>query len=55
MLFDRLSEWWKRLLLLFALTLLLLLRCPFGDFFGSLASRDFPLYLSFPSEGRGAF
>ena len=25
------------------------------DFFGSLASRGFPSYLSFPSEGRGAF
>ena len=29
-----------------------LLRCPFVDFFGSLASRVFPLPLSLPSEGR---
>ena len=43
------------MLLLFALTLLLLLRCPFVDFFGSLASRGFPSYLSLPSEGRDAF
>ena len=42
-------------LLLFTLTLLPLLRCPFVDFFGSLASRGFPLYLSLPSEGRDAF
>ena len=31
-----------------------LLRCPFVDFFGSLASRGFPSYLSLPSEGRDA-
>ena len=37
------------------LTLLPLLRCPFIDFFGSLASRGFPSYLSLPSEGRDAF
>ena len=42
-------------LLLFTLTLLPLLRCPFVDFFGSLASRGFPSYLSLPSEGRDAF
>ena len=41
-------------LLLFTLTLLPLLRCPFVDFFGSLASRGFPSYLSLPSEGRDA-
>ena len=37
------------------LTLLPLLRCPFVDFFGSLATRGFPSYLSLPSEGRDAF
>ena len=42
-------------LLLFTLTLFPLLRCPFVDFFGSLASRGFPSYLSLPSEGRDAF
>ena len=42
-------------LLLFTLTLLPRLRCPFIDFFGSLASRVFPSSLSLPSEGRGAF
>ena len=42
-------------LLLFTLTLLPLLRCPFVDFFGSLASRGFPSYLSLPSEVRDAF
>ena len=42
-------------LLLFKLTLLPLLRCPFVDFFRSLASRVFPSSLSLPSEGRGAF
>ena len=42
-------------LLLFTLTLLPLLRCPFVDFFGSLASRGFSSYLSLPSEGRDAF
>ena len=42
------------MLLLFTLTLLPLLRCPFVDFFGSLASRGFPLSLSLPSEGRDA-
>ena len=29
--------------------------CPFVDFFGSLASRGFPSYLSLPSEGQDAF
>ena len=43
------------MLLLFTLTLLPLLQCPFVDFFGSLASRSFPSYLSLPSEGRDAF
>ena len=46
-------------LLLFTLTLFAncfpLLRCPFVDFFGSLASWDFHSYLSLPSEGRDAF
>ena len=42
------------MLLLFTLTLLPLLRCPFVDFFGSLDSR-FPSCLSLPSEGRDAF
>ena len=42
-------------LLLFTLTLLPLLRCPFVDFFGSLASRVFPSSLFLPSEGRDAF
>ena len=42
-------------LLLFTLTLLPLLRCPFVDFFGSLAFRGFPSSLSLPSEGRDAF
>ena len=43
------------MLLLFTQTLLPLLRCPFVDFFGSLASRVFPSSLSLPSEGRDAF
>ena len=43
------------MLLLFTLTLLPLLRWPFVDFFGSLASRGFPSYFSLPSEGRDAF
>ena len=42
-------------LLLFTLTLLPLLRCPFVDFFGSLAYRVFPSSLSLPSEGQDAF
>ena len=42
-------------LLLFTLTLLPLLRCPFVDFFGSLASRVFPSSLSLPSEGQDDF
>ena len=42
-------------LLLFTLTLPPLLRCPFVDFFGSLASRGFLSFLSLPSEGQDAF
>ena len=46
-------------LLLFTLTLFAnfasTLRCPFVDFFGNLAYRGFPLYLSLTSEGRDAF